>query len=207
MDKLFRHINPKTVIDIGANVGNFSRKLKHKFPDCQIIMIEANPNCEPYLRLSGIPYDIIGLSDKEGLKKLYVEKSNAIATGASFYKENTDWYSEGNYDVVEVQTSTLDTKNYFENSTIDLIKIDVQGSELNILNGGKNTLQRTNKALIEVSLLEYNLGAPTMEKVIEKMTEYGFYIKDIIEYHRIKELFNNYVFQIDILFEKSNIYY
>ena len=65
MDKLFKYINPKRVLDIGANVGDFSKKIYFRFPKCEIIMIEANPNCKPYLQLLEIPYQLIGVSDKK----------------------------------------------------------------------------------------------------------------------------------------------
>ena len=107
------------------------------------MMIEANKNCEPALRLLGKPYQIVALSDKRGYADLYVEKINPTATGASLYKENTEWYEEGKYETVSVFTDTLDNRNYFNGEPIDLIKIDVQGAELDILKGGEKTMQNT----------------------------------------------------------------
>jgi len=131
-------------------------------------MVEANPNCEPYLRLLGKPYEIVALSDKEGYADLYIEKINPVATGASLYKENTDWYGEGKYKTVTVPTKTLDSYNYFDEAPIDFIKLDVQGAELDILNGGEKTIKNTEHVLIEVSLVEYNQGAPLIDKIIDK---------------------------------------
>lgn len=199
MDRLFEYINPKRVVDIGAHVGEFTKQIYYKFPTCEIKMVEANPNCEPYLRLLGKPYDIVALSHKEGYAQLFIEKINNIGTGASLYKESTEWYSEGKYDTVTVPTATLDSKNYFENQTIDLVKLDVQGAELDILNGGEKTLERTQFALIETSLVEYNQGAPMIDKIVDKMKEYKFNIVDIIEYH----MYNGLIFQLDILFKRN----
>jgi FkbM family methyltransferase len=198
MEKLFKYINPKRVIDIGAHVGEFTKTIQGKFPTCKIMMVEANPNCESYLRLLGKPYDMVGLYDKEGYETLYLEKINPIPTGASIYKENTIWYGEGKYETIKIPTSTLDIKNYFNGETIDLIKIDTQGSELDILNGGQKTLERTEFVLIEVSLVEYNSDAPMIDKVVDKMIECGFYIIDIVEYH----INNGLIFQLDVLFKK-----
>jgi FkbM family methyltransferase len=162
-------------------------------------MVEANPSCEPYLKQLNQPYEIVALSDKQGYADLYVETINPIATGASLYKENTDWYGEGKYKTIKVPTSTLDAKNYFPDQSIDLIKLDTQGAELDILNGGQETLKRTQYALIETSLAEYNQGAPMIDKIVDKMNEYGFHIMDIIEYH----IYNGLIFQLDILFKKN----
>lgn len=202
MEKLFKYINPKTVLDIGANVGEFSKKVYHKFPGSEIIMIEANPNCEQYLNALGHYYEIVGLSNTSTLKELYIENINPVGTGASFYKENTKWYDEGKYDRVPVRTTTLDSKNYFKDKSIDLLKLDVQGSELDILNGGIQTLTRTQFALIETSLTEYNQGAPMIDKIIDKMKQYQFNIVDIIEYH----VFEGLIIQLDVLFEKNTLY-
>lgn len=165
-------------------------------------MIEANKNCEPALRLLGKPYQIVALSDKRGYADLYVEKINPTATGASLYKENTEWYEEGKYETVSVFTDTLDNRNYFNGEPIDLIKIDVQGAELDILKGGEKTMQNTSYALLELSLLEYNQGAPLIGEVVDKMIEYGFCIVDILEYHRFPQLYGGAIFQIDALFKK-----
>lgn len=201
MDKLFKYINPERAIDIGAHVGNFTKELYYKFPKCNIVMVEANPSCESHLRLLGKQYEIVALSNKEGYANLYVETINPVATGASLYKENTDWYSEGKYTTITVPTKTLDSCSYFEGAPIDFIKIDVQGAELDILKGGKNTLRKTNYVLLEVSLVEYNKGAPLIGDIVDQMREYNFYMLDIVEYHSFPQLFGGAIFQLDILFK------
>jgi FkbM family methyltransferase len=165
-------------------------------------MVEANPNCEPYLRLLGKPYDIVALSDKEGYADLYVEKINQVATGASLYKENTEWYGDGKFETLKVPTKTLDSYNYFESEPIDFIKIDVQGAELDILNGGFNTIKNTQYVSLEVSLVEYNQGSPLIGDIVDKMREYNFYMLDIVEYHSFPQLFEGAIFQLDILFKQ-----
>lgn len=204
MDKLFKYIKPKNLVDIGANIGNFTKDIYYTFPSCKAIMVEANPNCEPYLRLLGRPYDIVALSNKEDKDiSLYIEKINLISTGCSLYKEKTEWYSEGKYDIIKVSTKTLDSRNYYDDDYIDLIKIDVQGSEYDILLGGLDTLKRTNYVLIETSLVEYNEGSPLVADIITLMKQYDFMIEDIIEYHRFEHLYNGAIFQMDILFKNK----
>lgn len=203
MDKLFKHINPTRAIDIGAHVGNFTKQLSYRYPSCKTVMIEANPNCEQYLRLLSKPYHIMALSDKEGYADLYVEKINPVATGASIYKENTDWYGEGKYETVRVSTRTLDSLNIYDNKPIDFIKIDVQGSELDILNGASQTMNRTEYVSCEVALAQYNQGAPLIGEVVDKMRDYGFCIIDIVEYHSFPQLYDGAYFQLDLLFKKS----
>jgi hypothetical protein len=144
---------------------------------------------------------MIALSNYVGKTNLYIEKLNNIGTGASIYKENTEWYEIGKFDLIEVNVNTLDNLNFFPNETIDLIKIDVQGSELDILMGGSKTTKRTKYVLLEVSTLEYNLKAPLIDEVVKKMREFYFKIEDIMDF----KYYNNQIFQMDFLFK--NIYF
>lgn len=203
MEKLFRHINPVTAIDIGAHTGEFTKSLTHRYPNCRIIMIEANPNCEPYLKLLSKPYHLFAISDKAGYSDLYIEKFNHIGTGASVYKEKTHWYEEGKYETVRIETKTLDSLNLFQGEEIDYIKLDVQGSELDVINGGVETLKRTNFISAELSLLEYNEKAPMIDVVVDRLYELDFRMLDIIEYHRFENMYNGAYFQLDILFNRN----
>lgn len=200
--QLFLQVIPKTLIDIGAHDGSFSWQVKKMNPDCRIIMIEANPNCEPHLQKTKVDYEIIGLSSQVGMSELFVEKKNKIGTGASFYLENTDWYGPEKYESIPVKLETLDNKNYFADEAIDLIKMDVQGSELDILLGGRKTIKRTKFVLLEVSTIQYNIGAPLMDMVVKKMREYEFRIEEILNFDKLN---NGQIFQMDILFKNMYV--
>lgn len=200
MDKIFKHVSPRRVLDVGANIGVFSRNLIKKFPTCEVVMVEANPSCEPYLKRIGLPYEMIALGDRNGFIDLWVENSNPVGTGASVFKEKTIWYDEGFCHQVTVPIKTLDSCSFFEDQQIDLIKLDVQGSELSIINGGEKTISRTPFVLAEVSLMPYNDGAPMIDSIVERMIGLGFCIADIVEYHKIE---TDIYFQLDLLFEKK----
>jgi FkbM family methyltransferase len=196
MDKLFRHLNPKTTLDIGAHVGGFTRSLLTQFPNCQVIMVEANPKCESHLQNIGVKYEMVALSDYNGVANLYIENNDDIGTGASLYKENTNWYSEGKKQTVT--TKRLDDCNYFDGAPIDLIKMDVQGSELDVVKGGLNTIKNATFVMMETSLLQYNQGAPLIDSVVERMISLDFCMWDIVEYHKLSD---GTIFQLDILFK------
>jgi FkbM family methyltransferase len=201
--KLNELIRPKRVLDIGAHIGDFTTNLSRLSPECEFVMIEANPYCEPYLKKVNKPYQILALSNYTGTTSLYVEKANSIGTGASIYRENTQFYEEGKFDIVETSVNTLDNLNLFPDEIIDLVKIDTQGAELDILNGGSKTIKRSKYLLLEVSTMHYNIGAPLMDQVVNKLKEYEFAIEDILEYQKLS---NGSIFQLDILFKSSYIY-
>ena len=41
---------PRTILDVGAQIGDFYRESKEVWPDSQIMMIEATKECEPHLK-------------------------------------------------------------------------------------------------------------------------------------------------------------
>ena len=59
-------------------------------------------------------------------------------------------------------------------ATFDLVKLDTQGSEIDIMNGGLHLLKNTTAIIIEVSHVEYNEKAPLVEEVKEYMESIGF---------------------------------
>jgi FkbM family methyltransferase len=203
------YVNPKTVIDVGANTGWFALNLKQVCPNVDITMIEANPNCEKYLDEVGFSYSIAALSDRARDKvKFYINKDDEICTGASLYKEDTKFYDECL--TYEVETYPLDEVELYPEG-VDLLKLDVQGSEKDVLMGAQNTLLRTKHLLIECSLYQYNIGAPLVEEIVSYLKEVGFYPKKVLYEHTTRPGIDfcdklkpnvSVVHQIDILFDR-----
>jgi FkbM family methyltransferase len=202
--KIKQTINPKTVIDVGANTGWFSSNLRQVCPNSDIIMLEANPYCEEQLSKIGNSYAIVALSNEANKKiTFYINRDDLVCCGASFYKEDTKFYD--NCIEIELETHTLDEGELFLEEGVDLLKIDVQGSEKDIIQGSLETLKRTKNVLLECSFSNYNLGSPQIEEVIEFMEELGFYVNDIIEEHWSRpgiDFPSRVVHQIDVLFSK-----
>ena len=187
-----------TCLDIGANCGQFFDSLKELYPQASITMVEANPHCERFLQRKNSPYHMIALSEKKGTLEFFTTKQKPRSKGASFYPE-VNWKNIPKDEIlkINVEVSTLDI--LFENQTFDLVKIDVQGAELDIINGGTEFLQSNNFLLIEVSLVEYNQGAPLAVDVVKRLENLGFYILDCIDDH----ISAGQVIQLDLLFSKN----
>jgi FkbM family methyltransferase len=183
----------KSVLDIGANQGYFSIAIKNVFPDIDILMIEANPFCDNFLKRTSIPYEMICLSDTEKEVNFYFEDRNFIGTGASYYLEKTQHYSLKNF--TQMNTKRLDdvvTKQF------DLIKLDTQGSELDIMRGGLKTVDASKYILIETSLIEYNENSPLKDEVFKYMDSIGFKPLELIDTHYME----NKIIQEDWIFAK-----
>ena len=61
-----------------------------------------------------------------------------------------------------------------KDSKYDLIKVDTQGSELDVIEGGKEICMKAKAMLLEVSNTEYNKDAPLSEEVINYMKDFKF---------------------------------
>lgn len=191
----------KTILDIGANVGAYSMVIKELLPEAYILMLEANLFCAPFLEKTGIPYDIACLSDVEKSVKMYVNKKNVVCTGTSYYKENTEHYSEEDY--ITVTTRTLDNviiSKYGEQKKFDFIKMDTQGSEKDIINGGKKTIDAAKFIQLELSLIEYNKGAPLKNEMIDFLFSLGFTHSMLVDTHYWNQNPNEKAIQEDWIF-------
>ena len=197
-------IQPNAILDIGAHTGQFHNWAKGVWPDSAIFMIEANPLHESALdRLSmmnGGNYLIAALGDEEREVTFYTRSDKPHTEGNSYYKEANYWDIPQLVQENKIKLQKLD--NIFEDDAVfELIKIDTQGSELDILKGGRELIRKASAVILEISLIEYNEGAPTAEETINYMNEIGFVEKMSIGEHYDGET----VVQKDLLFTNKEL--
>ena len=179
-------IEPNSILDIGAHSGQFYNWAKAVWPTSPIFMIEANPLHEQQLKNMTFMLDdgylIAALGDEKRDVTFYTRKDKPHTEGNSYYKEVNYWDIPQLIQENKIKLQTLDS--LFENDSVfDLIKIDTQGSELDILKGGKNLISRATAVILEVAYIEYNLGAPNDKEVIDYMNSIGFEEKMSIGEH------------------------
>jgi FkbM family methyltransferase len=172
LEKIKKYFEPNSILDIGANVGQFYNEIKNIFPNSYYYLIEGSESCEVVLKTLNVDYSICLLSDTEKEVNFYIRKNEPRCTGNSIYRENTSFYDDDQIIIEKKQTKTL--SNLLNNQTFDLIKIDVQGSEIDIINGGLDVIKKAKGILMEISLVEYNQNAPIKEFVYDYMDKLGF---------------------------------
>jgi FkbM family methyltransferase len=197
--KNFKKINVyncKNVIDIGANSGNWSLLFKSLFKNSNFFLIEADNFHLEKIKLVSRNYYIGALFSK--IKNTYFFYSRKFGgTGNSLYKENSSII----FKKKNITTITLDKvlKIHFNKSKYDLIKLDTQGSELDILMGAKKTLKRTKMIICEIQIFRYSNNKVNYFEIFSFLNKYGFKLKSILnEYYK----FNNLI-HIDCLFIKK----
>ena len=133
---------PATIYDIGAFHGGWTKAARKIFPTADFVLFEANADNAATLAASGERYVIAALAAEDGVKKnLYLPK-HAVATGASLYREKTEHYAP---DRVRIETVTIRRLDALAAEAHlpppDLIKLDVQGAELDVLAGAGDLLK------------------------------------------------------------------
>jgi len=178
-------INPTVILDIGAHSGQFYRWAKRTWPTSAIWMVEANEVHERILKNITLGTDdeylIAVLGDEERDVTFYTRSDKPHTEGASYYKENAYWDIPQLVMQIPKRLQKLD--NVFEDIQFDIIKMDTQGSELDIIKGGKNLCKKASAIILEVSLVDLNEGAPTYDEVIGFMDDFGFEEKMSIGEH------------------------
>jgi FkbM family methyltransferase len=197
---------PVTIYDIGAYRGGWTRLAGEVFPDATFVLFEANADNAVHLaggHLSGHRNFTVALSAQDGEKPLFLPREGN-ATGTSLYRENSTHYDTSNLVVRTVATARLDTLVAAEKlPPADLIKIDVQGAELDVIGGAKTALSRAEALIIELSLAGYNKDAPLIGETLPAITQLGFRCVDICELHRAPA---GNVLQADFLFVKPALF-
>jgi len=171
----------RTVIDVGAHQGQFSLFASTRFPRAALWAIE--PLAEPRARLervlngrAAITVIPVAASRTRGTARFHVSRASDSSSLLEITAANTQAFA-GTEEarVIEVQTAPLD--DLLDGIALDppcLLKIDVQGSELDVLMGAERTLQSIDEALVECSLIELYRGQALASDVVRHMTERGF---------------------------------
>ena len=192
---------PAAIIDVGAYQGDWSRMARHIYPDVPIYMLEANPETEPFLSAA---IREIGAADFH-IALLGAQPAEAVAfhvrgTGSSVLPENTATpFSTAQLPMTTLDRVLLAAKPY---PAPYFLKVDVQGFELEILRGAEQVLQNTEAALLEVSLLEYNQGAPLFAEVVAFMAARHFVVYDVSGFFRRES--DDALFRIVLLFVRES---
>lgn len=192
--------SPRTLLDVGAHLGEFTKSFLQTFPNCVPSLIEPNPFC--HTPLDSLPFTIypFAASNKNGAGEIFLTKEWLQTTGASLYRENTEFFRDDVVVKYPIDKRRLD--DLFEGQRFDFVKIDTQGSELDVLQGGETVLRKADYILVEVSLVEYNLGGAKAEEIFSQLKKMNFSIADVTEFHRFSAIRNGDIFQMDFLFQK-----
>ena len=197
IEKIFNKKKRYIFIDIGANVGSVSLPLAYLFRKAKVISIE--PTLYAYSKLK------INISHNPNLKKrilalnLFISKNKkkvkkVYSSWNLTEKENKHTVHRGILKKTSNKSMTLDHV-LKKIKKVDLIKIDVDGHELDVLKSGQKTLKKF-KPLIHFELApylyrEYGYNTKKIINFITKILGYEFFSEDFKKINNIREIANS----------------
>jgi FkbM family methyltransferase len=191
---------PRTIIDAG--VANATPELYETFRDASILLIEPLIEFEPFLRQICSTY-----------KAQYVLAAAGQTPGSATFHVHDDKFSSSL--LSEVEGASVDgTPRTVPVVTIDqqcaeksltgpfLVKLDVQGAELQVLAGATRTLQQTEAVILEVTLFGTMIGGPQFYDIMHFMKQSGFVAYDVfaVNYRPL----DGALAQVDMIFVRED---
>lgn len=192
---------PKVIYDVGAFVGGWTQDVRTIFSDSQFYTFEANRIHEKSLKtVTGEDKVFIGVLGAENKPVTFYSLGD---TGDSIMKENTSYFMQNKN--VDVSTRNMrmldDVVADGEVPLPDLVKLDLQGAELEVIKGGLTSITYAEIIILEVKILEYNIGGPTFLQTINYLDSIGYIPLDITELHY---LHTGELNEVDIIFCKKS---
>lgn len=171
---------PNIIYDIGACVLHWTSICKEVWPDSHYYLFEAMEESEELFVEFPHQYHIGVLSDIDD-KEITFYKNVTFPGGNSYYIENPQHSSMAEAlfhnpsNSFKRKTETLDSvikRKHFPYP--DLLKIDVQGCEIDILKGATEALKNAKHLIVELQHIDYNIGAMLHEQSIPIIESMGF---------------------------------
>jgi FkbM family methyltransferase len=187
---------PSHVVDIGAYRGEWARTCLKAFPAAHITCVEPQQASLPYL---------------EALVKQHPNINVMHCLLGRSCQENVPFDETGSGSSVLLKSQTKNTRPM---RTLDqlidegfcqppeLLKLDVQGYEIEVLEGWSKGFETCTVIQCEISLLPLVPGAPLLHDVIDYLNGRGFIMFDVDEL--IRSPSDGAVWQIDALFCRAD---
>ena len=172
---------PTKILDIGAWNGFWTNNVKKIWPEAEYTCIEAGPKHEKRLKELTADYHIAVLGDSNREIKMYLrEIDKGSKKKVTYTKGSTVFGIFKDFEVRQMQT--LD-KLVGKDAQFDLIKQDVQGAEIMVMQGAPDIFARAKYVIQEVNLYKDKKfpSMPSENDMDEYMWQLGFNNSEVIE--------------------------
>ncbi len=204
---LGKKYEPKVCVDIGANIGNYSKALI-KYTNAKIIAFEPNKFAYKELkkiqkihkkRLVCFEY---GISNKKKSMPLYYGSKNSELASVLKDSNKLNFIHGSNKKKMIIKCISLDDfflKRKAKFSNLDFIKIDTEGHEVEVLEGSKKTINKFKPKVVQI---EFNTHQLLKETTLIK---YKSFFKNYNTYRILP--YGNKLLPIDIYKPENNIFH
>lgn len=178
----------ETVLDVGANVGQFSASIRQLLPGAQIYAFEPVEDCFRELSRSNsgdglfqsFPY---ALGAEDGVAALNVNDftpSSSLLTMANAHVTefpHTEKTLETKVEIRRLDSVAPD----LDLSGPYMVKVDVQGFELQVIEGGRETLKHADVVIIEINFAQFYEGQPSFDDIYRDLRMCGMQFYGVMQ--------------------------
>lgn len=194
-----------TVIDVGAHNGQFALFASWRFPRAKLVCLE--PLSAARAKLSQVlanhhDLTIVGVaaSGNDGMRRFRVSRSTASSSLLEMTATMPLVFPGTEQGaVIEVPTARLDATFPEAPRRPCLLKVDVQGAELEVLKGAERLLEQVDEIYVECSFVEFYREQPLIDDVIVHLAARGFRLRGI---HSLVRDTHGRCLQADVLFAR-----
>ncbi|MES2975042.1 MAG: FkbM family methyltransferase [Pseudomonadota bacterium] len=158
-------------LDVGANIGFYGYALHRA--GVQVECFEPVPGCASVIQAYGAPginVHCMGLSDAQGEAQLFVPQRGGRLATAQAHLGSGGISLESGSATLAVELRTMDSFGFDD---VSFIKIDVEGHELRVLKGGRETILR-NRPVLLVEIEQRHLQEGSIEDVFSYVRSLGY---------------------------------
>lgn len=171
----------KTVFDVGANIGQFAHEIRHELPDAYIYSFEPITSCYDILtstmkkdpRFHAFNSALGAAKGKATINISGYSPSSSLLEQSSILKEQFPHTKNEKTETITVDTLDAIWKTVEHPGHI-LVKMDVQGFEDKVIDGGKECLRHAHALIIETSFVQLYENQPLFDDIYRRVYEFGF---------------------------------
>lgn len=175
-------LNASTVFDVGASRGQFALFARRRWPFATIVCFEPIPEAATKLHEvlgSSVTLHRTALGAKKGTALLNLSKSDDSSSILPIGRQASEFPGTGAVGSIAVDVGTLSDYVYAESVRPVVLKIDVQGYELEVLRGAGEALQHVDEVLCECSFVQLYDGQPVAADITCYLRDHGFRLAHI----------------------------
>jgi FkbM family methyltransferase len=180
----------RTIIDVGAYLGETAEWFSVLFPNATVWAVEPFPDSFAELALTSNPrikpfnFAVTNFDGQVQLHFNAIPHTNGIypinsesSDSLSIVQAGVDTNKHANSTVGDLTVNARSLNSFVAEQNIqkiDLLKIDVQGAEVDVLDGSRQILDRVGVVLIEISLYDYYEKSSSIGDVESFLSPHGF---------------------------------